>query len=152
MNRTGFLFIFSICLFSCGKKPATSPDHPYEFNLPMGWGEPFTLPENPVTEKKVELGKYLFYDPIISDDSTISCSSCHLPEQAFTDGKKVPAGLKGKLGKRNSPTLVNVGYYPYFFAEGKVPDLETQALAPGLHDEEMGTEMKEMIFRLRRNR
>jgi cytochrome c peroxidase len=146
-----FLMIFFLS-FSCGKRSSITPDQPYQLNLPPGWEQPKTLPDNPLTEKRVELGKYLFFDPIVSDDSTISCSSCHIPELAFTDGRKLPIGIQGKMGTRNSPTLVNVAYYPYFFAEGKVTDLETQALAPGLHSEEMGTEMKAMIYRLRGNK
>jgi len=145
------VFFLFFLFHSCHKKSSISADKAYHLNLPEGWVTPVTLPDNPLTEKRVELGKYLFYDPIISDDSTISCSTCHIPEIAFTDGKKLPIGLKGNIGKRNSPTLVNVAYYPYFFSEGKVPDLETQALAPGLHEAEMGTEMKQMIFRLRKN-
>jgi cytochrome c peroxidase len=136
--------------FSCGNK--INQDRPYKFDLPKGFKTPKIPGENSITEKKVELGKLLFFDPIISDDSTISCSSCHIPELAFTDGKKLPIGIKGTVGKRNSPSLINVAYYPYFFAEGKVKDLETQAQAPGLHAEEMGTQMKKMILRLRSNK
>ncbi len=145
-------FILKLCLLfllilSCGKKP----DRPYNLVVPQGFSTPSIPHDNPLTEKKVKLGELLFFDPIISDDSTISCSSCHIPERAFTDGRKMPVGMRGNVGKRNSPSLVNVAYYPYFFAEGKVFDLETQALAPGLHAEEMGTEMKKMIYRLRSN-
>jgi cytochrome c peroxidase len=149
-NKKGFyfiLFLFSCVLFSCGKKP----DRDFVLIVPKGFNNPTIPKENPLTEKKVELGKYLFFDPITSDDSTVSCANCHVPELAFTDGRKLPLGIQGNMGKRNSPSLVNVAYYPYFFAEGKVSDLETQALAPGLHSEEMGTEMKAMIYRLRKN-
>lgn len=144
------LSFLSVLLFSCGNK--IDPDKPYEFNLPEGFKTPKVPGENPMTEKKAALGELLFFDPILSDDSTISCSSCHVPELAFTDGKKIPVGIKGKVGNRNSPSLINVAYYPYFFVEGKVKDLETQAQAPGLHAEEMGTEMKKMIYRLRSNK
>ncbi len=149
-ERIVFLSIISILLFSCGNK--INPDKPYKFDLPKGFKYPKIPNENSITVKKVELGKLLFYDPILSDDSTISCSSCHVPELAFTDGKKLPIGIKGNIGNRNSPSLINVAYYPYFFAEGKVMDLETQAQAPGLHAEEMGSEMKKMIYRLRNNK
>ncbi len=135
-------------LFSCGKK---YQDKEFELNIPPGFSQPNIPNDNPLTEKKVELGQLLFFDPILSDDSTISCASCHVPELAFTDGRKLPLGIKGNLGNRNSPSLVNVAYYPYFFAEGKVNNLETQALAPGLHSSEMGTEMRKMIYRLRNN-
>lgn len=139
---------FASLVFSCGVKS----DKEFELNLPENFIQPKIPRDNLLTQKKVELGELLFFDPILSDDSTVSCSSCHIPELAFTDGKKIPIGIKGNIGTRNSPTLINVAYYPYFFAEGKVFDLETQALAPGLHAEEMGTEMKKMIYRLRKNK
>src|SRR5688572_22965890 len=142
------IITFSLILGSCGRKPPT----PYKFILPAGFTEPKIPTENPMTVEKAELGKLLFFDPILSDDSTISCASCHIPEKAFTDGRKVSVGINGNQGTRNSPSLINVAYYPYFFAEGKVMDLETQTLAPGLHSEEMGTGMKNMIYRLRRNK
>lgn len=149
-RRIIFSFAFIIFSLSCQNK--IKPDRPYQFDLPKGFKTPKIPPDNPITEKKVALGELLFFDPILSDDSTISCSTCHLPELAFTDGKKLPVGIKGNIGNRNSPSLVNVAYYPYFFVEGKVKDLETQALAPGLHVDEMGTEMKKMIQRLRKNK
>ncbi len=146
--KTVYCIFFIAAFFSC----STRTDKKFELGLPEGFVNPKVPTDNPLTEKKVELGKLLFFDPILSDDSTVSCSTCHIPELAFTDGKKLPIGIKGNIGTRNSPTLINVAYYPYFFAEGKVFDLETQALAPGLHTEEMGTEMKKMIYRLRKNR
>lgn len=147
MNRSVITSLF-ILSFSCGLKS----DKHFQFDLPPKFSPPEIPFENPMEWKKIELGKLLFYDPILSDDSTISCSTCHIPERAFTDGKSLPVGIKGHTGVRNSPTLVNVAYYPYFFVEGKVKDLETQALAPGLHADEMGTEMKKMIYRLRKNK
>ena len=147
MNKSFFFWLAIGLLFSCEKKTAT----PYIFSLPAGFKEPLVPRENPMTREKAALGQLLFFDPILSDDSTIACASCHAPELAFTDGRKTSTGLQGRRGKRNAPTLVNVAYYPYFFSEGKVQDLETQAQAPGLHEEEMGTKMKDMIYRLRKN-
>jgi cytochrome c peroxidase len=143
----GFFLLFGL-LISCGEKP----DKEFNLIVPNGFRAPVIPKHNQLTEKKVALGQLLFFDPIVSDDSSTSCATCHIPELAFTDGKKVPAGVMGNIGTRNSPTLVNVAYYPYFFSEGKVMDLETQALAPGLHEAEMGTELKQMIYRLRKNK
>jgi cytochrome c peroxidase len=145
MCKFGQILIVIGILFSCNRPV----DKPFELSIPPGFTAPTIPKENELTQKKVALGQLLFFDPILSDDSTIACAHCHVPELGFTDGKKLPLGIHGNIGTRNSPSLVNVAYYPYFFAEGKVKDLETQALAPGLHAEEMGTEMKKMIYRLR---
>ena len=83
-----------------------------------------------------ELGKRLFFDPIMSVDSTVSCASCHKPALAFTDGLATSMGVQDRIGRRNSPSLANVAYHPYFTREGGVPTLEMQILVPiQEHDE-----------------
>ena len=79
------------------KKPAHFPD----MAIPAG---------NPMTVDGVQLGRRLFYDPILSADNTMSCSSCHLPAGSFTDNKAVSVGIDGIAGKRSSMSLLNIGY------------------------------------------
>jgi len=86
--------------------------------------------DNKPKASRVELGRRLFFDPILSKDSTISCSSCHLPEFAFADTVAISSGVNGPSGNRNSYSLLNVGYQKALFMEGGVPTLELQALAP----------------------
>ena len=86
--------------------------------------------DNPFTEARWSLGKRLFYDPIMSVDSTISCASCHKPTLAFSDDVDFSFGVDDRLGTRNAPTLANVAYHPYFTREGGVPTLEMQILVP----------------------
>ncbi len=87
--------------------------------------------DNPMTKDGVQLGRRLFYDPILSADSTMSCSSCHLPEGSFTDNKKFSIGIDGIAGKRNSMSILNVAYVTDgFFWDGRAATLEKQALAP----------------------
>lgn len=72
---------------------------------------PMEVPaDNPMTVEGVKLGRHLFYDPILSLDSTISCASCHQQEKAFTDGTAFSTGIHGQLSKRSSMSLINVGY------------------------------------------
>lgn len=72
---------------------------------------PMEIPaDNPMTEEGIRLGRHLFYDPILSLDSTISCASCHKQEKAFTDGTALSTGIDGLVGKRSSMSLINVGY------------------------------------------
>ena len=120
----------------------------YEINPPFGFPI-FEVPEdNLITEDGVQLGRHLFYDPILSADSTMSCSSCHLPSGSFTDNKKVSAGIDGIPGKRSSMSLMNVGYfYTGLFWDGRVNTLEEQALLPvedpiELHDTWQNVEEK----------
>lgn len=86
--------------------------------------------DNKFTKERWELGKKLFFDPILSLDSSISCGSCHKPSLAFSDDKPMSPGIKNRAGKRNSPSLANIGYHPYFLREGGVPTLEMQVLVP----------------------
>jgi hypothetical protein len=86
--------------------------------------------DNALTVSRVALGKQLFYDPILSRDSSLSCASCHLAEAGFADHHPVSIGIEGRVGFRNSPTLTNVAYHPWFFKEGGSPSLELQAVGP----------------------
>ncbi|MCB0705902.1 MAG: cytochrome C peroxidase [Saprospiraceae bacterium] len=87
--------------------------------------------DNPLTVDGVALGRYLFYDPILSLDSTISCASCHLPAAAFADTVALSKGVGGTLGVRNAMSLANVGYYQNgLFWDGRVATLEEQSLHP----------------------
>jgi cytochrome c peroxidase len=130
--------------FSC-----TEPMEEKVFEVPHHGFLPLPVPDdNPMTAEKIALGKQLFFDPILSADSTISCGSCHLPEKAFTDGRTISVGIKGRVGKRNVPTLFNVAYHPYFFAEGGNPRLETQILGPLETHEEMDFNLRDLMVRL----
>lgn len=103
--------------------------------------EPFTtipIPEqNPQTPEKVELGKRLFFDRRLSGDGTMSCSTCHEPEKAFTDGLELSLSYPTTKNWRNSPTLVNVAFQKYLFCDGRSLTLEDQALFPMMSAFEM---------------
>ncbi len=87
--------------------------------------------DNPMTEEGIALGRRLFYDPIMSLDSTISCGSCHMPNNGMTDGLALSTGVDGAIGRRSSMMLFNIGYaYNGLFWDGRSPNLEDQALHP----------------------
>ena len=109
---------------------------------------PADNPENPAA---ATLGERLFFDPILSLDSSISCGSCHKPELGFATNDRVTPGVDGVLGKRNSPSLINVGFQPYFMREGGVPSLEMQALVPLGDPTEMAHNVVDAVRRLNRN-
>lgn len=106
-------------------------------------------PDNPVTPEKVELGKLLFFDPILSANNEIACASCHHPDLGFTDGQATSIGVSGTPLNRNAPTLWNVGYVQNLFWDGREPSLEGQSLAALTHPDEMGSGLEEMVAELK---
>ena len=105
-------------------KPYTviKPDHFPQVPIPA---------DNPITIDGVQLGRRLFYDPILSGDSTQSCSSCHLPQGSFTDNLAVSVGIDGIAGRRSAMSLLNIAYATNgLFWDGRSPSLEDQALRP----------------------
>ena len=85
---------------------------------------------NPQTPEKVELGRMLFFDRRLSGDGTMSCASCHIPEQGFADGQAIALSYPTTRNWRNSQTLVNVAYQKRLFHDGRAASLEEQALFP----------------------
>ncbi|MCE5194699.1 MAG: cytochrome-c peroxidase [Nitrospiraceae bacterium] len=104
------------------------------FSIYAGHLEPFkTVPipeKNPQTPDKIELGKMLFFDRRLSGDSTMSCATCHVPEQAFTDGQELSLNYPTTRNWRNAPTLINIAFQKYLFHDGRATTLEDQALFP----------------------
>jgi cytochrome c peroxidase len=98
--------------------------------VPVGFPEPQFPSDNTFTTARFALGKRLFYDRVMSRDSSVSCASCHDPQRAFSDSVAYSTGSRGRAGTRNAPTLTNVAYQPYFTREGGVPTLEMQILIP----------------------
>lgn len=95
--------------------------------------EPISVSHEAINEpspERIELGRRLFYDPILSSDSTISCASCHKQEYAFADNRPISFGVKRRLGTRNAPTLANVGQNPTVLFDGFLKTLEVQVLVP----------------------
>jgi len=101
---------------------------------------------------KEELGKLLFFDPILSKDHTVSCASCHKPEYAFADTSAVSRGVTRKKGSRNTPSAMNVSLLTSFFWDGRAADLEEQALAPVENVTEMNLPLRQALYRLKNNK
>lgn len=129
MHSKFFYLLACVILFtiSCEK---SLDDSDQSIVIPKGFPE-IEYPEgNAYTPERWALGKRLFYDPILSVDSTLSCASCHKQELAFADNVDFSDGVKNRAGVRNSPSLANIAYHPYFTREGGVPTLEMQVLVP----------------------
>ncbi len=132
----------------------SAQEHALQDAVPLGlpsdiWS--FYVPkQNQLTPPKIELGRQIFFDPRLSADGKISCSTCHKPELAFTDGKRLAEGIAGRRGPRNSPTLLNVIFNTAQFWDGRTDTLEQQAVEPLINPLEMGnTSHDEVVKRLR---
>jgi cytochrome c peroxidase len=97
---------------------------------------------------KASLGKLLFNEKILSKDSSVSCSSCHNPNLGFADTLPFSVGVRGKLTKRNTPSVLNMKNRPYYFWDGRSSSLEEQSLMPIQNPDEMGLPIKEAVYRL----
>ncbi len=122
----------------------------YTLDLPNSFPM-MEIPENNLmTIEGVELGRKLFYDPILSADSTMSCSSCHLQKGSFTDNRATSEGIDGISGTRSSMSLLNTGFISTgLFWDGRADNLEELALLPvedpiELHDQWPNVEKKLM--------
>jgi len=114
--------------------------------------DPVPIPShNPLTEEKVELGRRLFFDVRLSEDRTVSCASCHIPTLAFSDPRPLSFGVHGRLGIRNSPSLVNAAYLKLLFWDGGAFTLESQALGPLENPVEMNMNLGELLDRIQQD-
>ena len=86
--------------------------------------------DNPQTPEKIALGEKLFFDGRLSVDGTVACSTCHDPARAFTDGRPVSIGVKGRVGQRNAPTILNALYNVMQFWDGRSKLLRTRRFSP----------------------
>lgn len=118
--------------------------------IPKNWPNPhYDFQQNPLSEPIIELGRTLFYDPILSADNTISCSSCHLSFTAFTHvDHALSHGIGDSIGTRNAPVLINLAWNKHFMWDGAVNHIEMQALAPITHPLEMGENLEHVLSKL----
>jgi len=121
----------------------------YKIDLPDYFPQLIIPKNNLLTNKKIELGKRLFNDRNISIDSTIMCASCHKRDLAFADSVSISPGIKGRLGDRNSPSLINAAFTPLINKDGGVSKLDIQALIPIEDHNEMGIHILELSSRLK---
>jgi len=119
-----------------------------QIKTPLGL-PPVPIPaDNPPTEETIALGRRLYYDPLLSVDSTISCASCHAPQFAFSDNRPVSEGVGKKTGTRHAPTVINSAYFTTQFWDGRAPTLEEQAKGPMANPVEMAHTLDGVVKRL----
>lgn len=108
--------------------------------IPLGMPPCHWPEDNPYSKKKAELGKLLFFDKRLSSDSTVSCGTCHVPGDAFTQNLPISVGIHGQKGNRNSPTVINSAYQTHYFWDGRASSLEDQVKGPIANPKEMTLE------------
>lgn len=160
LMRWGFAFILFI--LGCGDDPKPDegdlthiPFSPelYPLQIPMG------LPSLPdsilagITKQGVRLGRHLFYDPILSSDSSMACASCHDPYKSFTDNLPFSQGVTGMLGNRSSMSIVNTVYFRLgLFWDGRVSTLKAQAIEPVQNPIELHEIWPNVVVKLKRHK
>ncbi|MGB0422956.1 MAG: cytochrome-c peroxidase [Flavobacteriales bacterium] len=141
MKKTGFVLagiaLFFLSMLSLD--PIWDP--------PKDWPEPsYDFEQNPLTAEGVEWGRYLFYDPILSRDSSISCASCHLSFTAFTHvDHGLSHGIEDRIGRRNSPALMNLAWSEHLMWDGAVHHLDFQPLLPIQDSTEMDHDISLLV-------
>lgn len=126
---------------------------PLYLEIPKGWPKPhYDFSKNPLTEEGFQLGRQLFYDPILSRDNTISCASCHLQATGFTHvDHELSHGIDGKIGTRNSMTLMNLAWSKSFMWDGGVNHLDVQPLNPITSPIEMDESLANVVSKLQKS-
>jgi len=146
------LGVLTIVIGGCRQEIKPAADlTPYPLQIPLGLDKNYAkwIPaDNPLTTAKVELGKKLYFDPRLSADGAISCARCHKPEHGFADDSPFSDGVKGQLGDRNSPTVLNRLYSKAQFWDGRAASLEEQALGPVQNPVEMASSLPLMVSSL----
>ncbi len=134
--KLGWLIACVPILWSCNPAP-----EPYAWQIPDGFPTPNVPQDNPMSDAKVELGKALFFEPALSGNGAMSCSTCHLPEHAFSEPRTTSSGSTGDHVRRNAMALVNVAYNGNLtWAHNGLTSIEQQLMIPlfNEHPVEMG--------------
>jgi cytochrome c peroxidase len=141
-----------ICSFlSCAKEEAHSVDYNKldKLELPKSFPTINFPIDNEFRPQRWSLGKKLFFDKRLSEDGSISCANCHKQAFAFADNTDFTDGVHKRKGARNSPSLANIAYHPYYTREGGIPSLEMQVLVPISEHNEFGFNLVLIVDRLK---
>jgi len=124
------------------------------FVVPSNFPKPvYDFSKNSLTANKIQLGRALFYDPILSRDNLISCASCHSQFSAFTHtDHALSHGIDDKIGFRNSPALMNLAWQTSFMRDGAINHLDMLALAPMSNPDEMDENITHVVLKLQANK
>jgi cytochrome c peroxidase len=148
MKYLVYVFLLIVLVFSCRKDRVGYKATPYVLDIPSHFPDMIIPTDNPMTVEGVDLGKYLFYEKKLSGDNSMSCASCHMPENSFSDPNQFSTGIDGIQGTRQSMALVNMGWENFFFWDGRETTLEKQILDPVINPIEMHETWKNAVAKL----
>lgn len=145
--------MFTLFLVACQKSDISNDTvietDDYALKIPVGFPNLDVPTDNALTKSRIVLGKMLFFDPILSRDSSRSCASCHAPHLAFSDSTATSVGVENRLGSRNSTSLANVGYQKKLLREGGMASLEMQIGVPVQEHDEFDFNMVLLVEKLK---
>jgi cytochrome c peroxidase len=146
---------FTVLLLAAGCTCADFLDAPEQadevralLKLPDHIKTPEIPKDNPLSEAGIDLGRHLFYDPMLSGNNAQSCADCHQQALGFTDGRKIAVGTRGTPALRNTMSLTNLAWSKALMWDGRAPTLEAQALIPIEDPLEMDQPLDELVKEL----
>ncbi len=144
-------FLVSLLVSACKKTGSETKAKDIAFTAPANFPPPvYNFAANPVTPAGFELGRKLFYDARLSRDNTISCGSCHQQFASFIHSAHIVShGIDGKLGKRNTPAIINMAWSNDFFWDGGVHQLDLVSPNPISNPVEMDEQLGNVLNKLR---
>lgn len=150
-----FFILFIINYWSCLESEQSTDNQQvaidtmrYNLIIPVGFPTPEMPANNQLTVARVALGKRLFYEPLLSLDTSLTCASCHILSKGLADNQAISPGVHGRNGFRNPPTLTNVAYLDKVNKDGGVVKLGLQALVPIEDIDEMNLPIGQAASRL----
>ena len=143
-----YIFILLGVFFACRKDKVGYKATPYILDIPSHFPDMIIPSDNPMTAESVELGRYLFYEKKLSGNNTMSCATCHMPQNSFSDPNQYSTGIDGIQGNRQSMALTNMGWEDFFFWDGRKTTLEKQILEPVINPIEMHESWKNAVAKL----
>ncbi|MGL1887661.1 MAG: cytochrome-c peroxidase [Reichenbachiella sp.] len=151
MNKSVITGLFiAACLISCDDNQSEEPVESFGFEQPVHFPEAtYTFENNPITKEGFELGKFIFNDPLLSRDSTISCASCHDQRVAFADPQhRLSLGIDSQIGERNAPAIFNLAFINEFFWDGGVVHVDFISLNPIANPVEMDQDIAVVVEKM----
>lgn len=151
MRSVHWIFLLLLLLFwGCDVSVEHSSPVPVTLDIPANFPVLEIPEDNPLTEEGIELGRKLFFDPILSIDSTVACATCHAPASAFSDPLAFSQGVSG-LTTRNSMPIINIGWMESLFWDGRAKGVEDQVLHPVENMVEMGEDWSHVVEKIERH-
>src|SRR5499426_3373747 len=157
---TAAIVVIGLIPFAPDVPPAgASNGNPGDGGLRRAFPEMKLRPTNQTTQEKIELGRLLYFDPVLSGDNEQSCATCHHPDLGFSDGRLTSMGLGGKGAgpdrqggkqvRRSAPTIWNAAFNNKQFWDGRANDLEEQASFPITSPDEMNQDRDVLVKELK---